>query len=203
MWIEKQHEIALNDFYSPIRDSTKRFDLYQHLIEKENLLTSDICYLEFGVAKGESFTWWVRHIVNHNSIFYGFDTFTGLPEDWGHFTKGDMSAGNKIPIIENDHRHHFLQGLFQQTLPGFINQNKYELEKKLVIHMDADLFSSTIYVLTSLAPYLKAGDIIIFDEFNVPNHEFLAFDVFVRSYYLDYEVLAAVNNYYNLALKIK
>lgn len=69
--------------------------------------------------------------------------------------------------------------------------------------MDADLFSSTLYVLTSLAPFLKSGDIIIFDEFNVPNHEFLAFEAFINSYYFEYEVLGAVNNYYNLAVKIK
>ena len=43
--------------------------------------------------------------------------------------------------------------------------------------MDADLYSSTLYVLTMLAPYLKAGDIVMFDEFTVPRHEYLAFKI--------------------------
>ena len=69
--------------------------------------------------------------------------------------------------------------------------------------MDADLYSSTLYVLTSIARYLKPGDIIFFDEFNVPNHEFAAFNQFVSSYYIKYELLGAVNNYYQIAIKIK
>jgi hypothetical protein len=42
----------------------------------------------------------------------------------------------------------------------------------------------------------------MFDEFNVPNHEFFAFDIFVKSYYIKYEVLGGVNNYYQTAIKI-
>ena len=63
--------------------------------------------------------------------------------------------GNNPPVIDNDQRHRFYQGLFQQTLPGFISTHSHDLNKRLVIHMDADLFSSTLYVLTSLAPFLK------------------------------------------------
>ena len=53
-----------------------------------------------------------------------------------------------------------------------------------IIHLDADLFSSTIFVLSQLYPYLKKGDIIFFDEFNVANHEFLAFKIFTESFYV-------------------
>lgn len=202
-WVHRHKDLSLNDFYSPKRIGAKRYELYCHLIEKEQLSNDGFCYLEFGVAHGSSFRWWVDHVITKDTIFYGFDTFTGLPEDWGHFKKGDMSNGNNPPVIDNDQRHHFYQGLFQQTLPGFISTHSHDLNKRLVIHMDADLFSSTLYVLTSLAPFLKSGDIIIFDEFNVPNHEILAFEAFINSYYFEYEVLGAVNNYYNLAVKIK
>ncbi len=54
--------------------------------------------------------------------------------------------------------------------------------------MDADLYSSTLFALTSMAPFLREGDIIPFDEFNIPNHEFAAWSDFVRSYYIQYEV---------------
>lgn len=202
-WVHQHHNLSFNDFYSSERVGAKRNELYKYIITKEQLQKDGFRYLEFGVANGGSFRWWVDQIKSQDVIFYGFDTFTGLPEDWGHFKKGDMSNGNNPPMIGNDQRHHFFQGLFQQTLPGFISTHIQDLNKRLVIHMDADLFSSTLYVLTSLAPFLKSGDIIIFDEFNVPNHEFIAFESFINSYYFEYEVLGAVNNYYNLAVKIK
>ena len=105
------------------------------------------------------------------------------------------------PNIE-DARCSFYKGLFQETLPGFIKDNPL-LEKPKVIHLDADLFSATLYVLTMLHPYLNKGDILIFDEFNVPLHEFKAFDDYVTSFYVDYEVLGATNNYYQVALRIQ
>ena len=72
-----------------------------------------------------------------------------------------------------------------------------------VIHLDADLFSSTLFALTSMAPYLRKGDILLFDEFNVPNHESLAFRMFCESYYVRTKLIGAVNNYLQVALIIE
>lgn len=201
-WINDNMDIEFNDFYNPNRDGAARLKLYSFVINKLNLNQADVVYLEFGVANGTSFKWWVNEITNTNTQFHGFDTFTGLPEDWGHFKKGDMSANNTPPVIENDNRHFFYQGLFQQTLPQFIKKNNGIITKPLVIHLDADLYTATYYVLNQLAPYLKKGDVIFFDEFNVPNHEFLAFEEFCKSYYINYTVLGAVNNYYQTAIQI-
>lgn len=197
-WINTNANIGFTDFYTPVFDSGKRTELYRFLISNENL-NSNIDYLEFGVAKGISIKWWVENISDINARFYGFDTFTGLPEDWGHFKKGDMSANNKVPDI-NDMRCSFFQGLFQQTLPQFLKT--YSSEKRKVIHMDADLYTSTLFVLTSLSPVLKKGDIILFDEFNVPLHEYKAFIDWTRSYYIDYQTMGSVNNFYQTAIKI-
>ena len=106
---------------------------------------------------------------------------------------------SNIPHTD-DKRCEFIKGLFQDTVPGFIK--KYNSTKRLVIHFDADLFSSTLFGLTSIAPLLKKGDIIMFDEFNVPMHEFYAWDIFTKSYYIKYEVLAGINNFYQTAFKI-
>src|SRR5690606_12027975 len=133
--------------------------------------------------------------ANGRSRFSGFDTFEGLPEDWGFYSKGDMSSS--MPQIE-DERGSFYKGLFQDTLPGFIQDNNLEQRRK-VIHLDADLYSSTLYVLTSLYPYLRKGDILIFDEFNVPNHEYLAVKNFVESFYIKLTLIGAVNNYFQVA----
>jgi len=196
-WINSQKP-DYTDFYTWKFDYSRREDLYKYIIGKEGL-DSEIDYLEFGVAKGDSFKWWVKNIRNSNARFFGFDTFSGLPEDWGPFKKGDMDNNNE-PLSIDDSRCNFYQGLFQQTLPGFLNN--YNKSKRKVIHMDADLYSSTYYVLTSIAPHINKGDIIFFDEFNVPMHEFKAFKEWTDSYYIEFELLGAVNNYYQIAVKI-
>ena len=154
---------------------SNREDHYAHVYDSE-VHNNEICYLEFGVFKGDSIKWWLMKNTNPGSRFYGFDTFEGLPEKWGNYTKGDFYSN--IPHIV-DSRLKFIKGLFQDTLYSFLKD--VQLNKRLVIHLDADLFSSTLFVLTSLAPFLKKGDIILFDEFNVPNDEFSAFEIFCRS----------------------
>ena len=199
-WISNNPVVGLNDFYSPFRDYAKRYKLYQHLLDEYKLSSMAIDYVEFGVSQAMSFNWWVKNNSNPKSRFYGFDTFEGLPEDWGLFEKGSMAAN--IPAIEGN-RHEFFKGLFQDTLPRFLSSDKIQKERFKIIHLDADLFSSTLYALTSLHPHLKSGDILIFDEFNVPTHEFRAFMDYVDSYYVKYDVLAAVNNYFQVALRLK
>ncbi|PKR80466.1 hypothetical protein CW751_08805 [Brumimicrobium salinarum] len=155
--------------------------------------------MEFGVAKGQSFKWWIEHIEHDDSFFYGFDTFNGLPEDWGSFKKGDMSNGNEPPKID-DSRHQFFQGVFQKTLPDFLKT--YQSKKKKIIHLDADLYSATLFVLASMSPFLNKGDILLFDEFNVPMHEFKAFNEWANSFYIKYTVIGEVNNYFQVAIRI-
>jgi hypothetical protein len=72
-----------------------------------------------------------------------------------------------------------------------------------VVHLDADLYSSTLFALTSLASRLKPGDILLFDEFAVPLHEYRAFMDFLSAYRFDYEVLGAVNHYLHVGMKIR
>jgi hypothetical protein len=197
-WISNHRNIPFSDFYSAKFDYSKRYDLYSYLVENE-IDDGPVDYIEFGVAQGYSFRWWAEHLTDPGSRFFGFDTFTGLPEDWGDFKKGDMANENKPPVID-DKRCTFHQGLFQQTLPQFLKD--YSPQKRTIIHMDADLYSSTLFVLTTISHLLKKDDIIIFDEFNVPMHEFKAFSEWTNSFYIKYIVLGAVNNYYQVALKI-
>ena len=185
-WIKKHGSAAkFNDFYVAKRNYDNRLKLFDFVAEQESLVTSEITYLEFGVYSGRSFQWWLSKNANPQSRFFGFDTFEGLPEGWLFFKKGDMKS--ETPTIE-DGRGAFVKGLFQHTLFPFLKENGELLRRsKKVIHLDADLFSSTLFTLTTLAPFLNAGDIILFDEFNVPNHEFLAWELFCNSYYVNFE----------------
>jgi O-methyltransferase len=193
--------IPFNDFYRPFRDNNERNSLYEYVFKTNNLTAKSILYMEFGVSTGVSFKKMLTLNSNETSKYYGFDTFEGLPEDWGGYKKGDMSS--TIPQI-NDNRGHFLKGLFQDTLVDFINDNRTNIDQydKRVIHMDADLYSATIFTLSQLYPFLKSGDIILFDEFSVPMHEFKAFKEFLDNFYVKCKPIAAVNNYYQMAFEI-
>ncbi len=199
-WIsENGKSLLLNDFFSFKRDHRKREKLYQTILEFYQLDSQRILYLEFGVYQGASFNWWLSSNRHQDSSFYGFDTFEGLPEDWGIYEKGTFAT--QVPNT-TDPRGHFVKGLFQDTLPDFIKQNSLQWNGKKIIHLDADLFSSTIFALSLLSPYLVKGDIILFDEFNVPNHEFAAFKIFNESFHIKTRLVAAVNNYYQIALEV-
>lgn len=192
-------KLVYSDFYHfEWNRKNLRTVLFEKLKTNEQL--DQVLYLEFGVYKGNTMRWWVENITNPKSRFVGFDTFEGLPEAWGHYEKGGMSVNNQFPDIQ-DSRVQFVKGLFQDTLLKFAKEN--DLSGKLIIHIDADLYSSTLYVLTVLAPYMKKGDIIIFDEFNVPNHEFRAWSDFVSAYYTKFTPLVATENYYHFALRIE
>jgi O-methyltransferase len=174
--------------------------LYRSVIEKEALAQRPITYLEFGVYRGDSLRSWLDGISHPGSRFIGFDTFTGLPERWrptepaGHF-----DANGRLPDIK-DPRCNFEVGLFQDTLPGFVVRT--DLSGQLVMNLDADMFTSTLFVLTTLAPFLKSGDLIFFDEFSCPLDEFRAFEEFVKSFRIKYEVVCAVYGYTRVCIKI-
>lgn len=202
-WVNRHsRNVPFSDFYKPFRRYTDRIKLHEHVIRQVGLDQKPIQYLEFGVAGGTSFAWWVKANQHPDSRFYGFDTFEGLPEDWHFFKKGAFSYD--IPFMD-DARGTFIKGLFQNTVYKFLRDNGPGIQQPAftrVLHLDADLYSSTLFALTSMAPYLREGDILLFDEFNIPNHEFAAWTDFVRSYYIQSEVIGAVNNFYQVAMKV-
>lgn len=187
-----------NDYYVSDRDYSRRYTLYEKISKHLGLDKEALIYLEFGVSTGNSFNWWLDHNDHPESQFYGFDTFEGLPEKWGVFQKGALSSA---PPPLTDRRGQFYQGLFQDTLPNFIKNHSLTGRRK-IIHLDADLFSATLFVLTSLGSLLQKGDVLIFDEFNVPNHEYYAFKIFCEAFYIQPRLIAAVNNYYEVAMII-
>jgi hypothetical protein len=68
------------------------------------------------------------------------------------------------------------------------------------------IFNSKIYEpgnSPEFAKFRTAVDIIFFDEFVVPTHEFMAYQQFIDSYYFDLELIGAANNYYFTAFKVK
>jgi hypothetical protein len=199
-WRSRTKVNGYNDWYQGNWDYNRRYILYEQIHTSEDLGGQPIDYFEFGVSGGHSFKWWVEKNRNPDSQFFGFDTFEGMPEEFGSFGKGSMAATiESLPV--QDSRARFYKGLFQETLVPFLEN--YRSEKRKLVHLDADLFTATLFSLSQLYRFLRDGDILMFDEFAVPKHEFQAFKIFTESFYLDYEVIGAANNYLFLAIKIK
>lgn len=188
---------AQNKVLDFVRKSTSKFDLYQTVCLEGG--GHEIDFLEFGVASGSTFKWWVENNKNSNSKFIGFDTFYGLPEAWGQHDKGDFSTEGREPDIR-DSRVKFVKGLFQDTLQQMLPE--LNLCRKTVLHLDADLYSATIYVLLNMAHKLKKGDLIIFDEFSSPLHEFRAFSDFIDVTKFSYEVIGMMDNFSQVVIKL-
>lgn len=179
-----------------------RLAQYQFVIDQYGL-DGPIDFLEFGVFKGDSLRWWTAHNNNPASRFIGFDTFTGLPESWVGLPPGTFSAGGKLPEF-NDDRVSLEVGLFQETLLDFLK--RFPLQRRTVIHLDADLYSATLYVLTSLMPHIKSGDVILFDEIGSAygvTHEFRALCDIESSYGMRYRVLAGADRFVRAAIEVQ
>ena len=177
-----------------------RKKLYSHINSSVN--NAAITYFE-----GASIKYWSSLNTNSASRYFGFDTFSGLPESWDNFTgglqKGFFDTQGQIPSM-NDERVSFCKGLFQDTLPVFLET--YDSNNVLVVNIDADLYSSTLFVLTQLHRFLKEGSIIVFDEFSSVLHEFRAFEDYCISYNVKFEVIASSRNaksyYAHVAIRI-
>jgi len=143
--------------------------------------------LEFGVASGDS----IRLIAGMvNRPVHGFDSFEGLPEDWGgrHEGKGHYSTNGQLPAVPSNVTLH--KGWFENTLDSFCQSND---QSASFLHIDCDLYSSTRTVLEHLKTRIRPGTIIVFDEYfnftSWKNHEFKAFHEFVKMHQVEYDYL--------------
>lgn len=166
-------------------------------------------WLEFGVASGRTINY-ISKFTNDN--VYGFDSFEGLPEKWRDgFDKGAFTRNGNLPSVNKNVI--LIKGWFEETLEEFIKkQNK----KVSFLHLDADLYSSTKYILNTLKDYIDDECIVIFDEllnypgFDGEKGELKAWYEFITENNVDYEWIGmngtptGMSGYYheNVALKI-
>jgi methyltransferase family protein len=146
--------------------------------------------LEFGVEKGASAAFIAERVAvsGGDGILHAFDSFEGLPEAWhGTFeTRGKFSIGGSVPALPGNVAIH--KGWFAETLPVFLGQ--HHNESIGLLHIDCDLYSSTVTVLAHVGDLLRPGSIVVFDEyFNYhgwQNHEFKAWQEFAAARQLNY-----------------
>lgn len=141
--------------------------------------------LEFGVRFGNS----IRMLAElAQQPIHGFDSFEGLPDAWHHEPKGSYTTKGVLPEVPGNVTLH--KGWFDQTLPEFLQQHTDDVR---LINVDCDIYSSTKTVLALLAPRIKPGTVIVFDEYIGNRHwredEFKAFQEAVDRYGWQYEYL--------------
>ncbi len=174
-----------------------REPLYNHLA---TLVREPVTYLEFGVFKGATLRHWSGLLKHPNSVLHGFDSFEGLPETWGHYVgKETLNVGGVMPRFD-DPRVRLFKGWFSETLPPYLRE--LAPPANLVLHLDSDIYSSTIFVLRGLKPFLRPGTILIFDEFFDREHELKAFSEFLQEFPLTFECVAATQTLTQVAFRI-
>jgi hypothetical protein len=155
-------------------------------------IDAPIRYLEFGVGVGSSMHRMSGQFSNPVSEFVGFDSFEGLPEPWtlvdgpNTFPVGTFSTGGALPKID-DSRVRFVRGWFQNTLPLFVRGLDKPDNIRTLVHYDADLYSSTMFILSSLWPVIP-DYWFLFDEFRLD--EAVALHDFVSVFPVHIEFLA-------------
>ena len=167
-----------------------RFKVLEYALQKclKNEISKSGLFLEFGVFEGESINFCAD--LAPNKKFIGFDSFEGLPENWGgKEAKGHFDLEGKLPQVNKNVK--LERGWFDESLTRFLEKNTNDVA---FLHIDCDLYSSTKTIFEKLKSRIKIGTIIIFDEyFNYPNwqkHEFKAFQEFVKENNVKYEYLA-------------
>ena len=186
--IDLQHVRDTN----PCRSWNEREQMYEY-VHNSCIKGEAIDYLEFGVFQGASIRYWASLNNNQDSRFFGFDSFEGLPEDWQPGkAKGHFDVGGSIPRVE-DARVKFIKGWFEDTIPPFARE--FSTKNRLVLHIDADLYGSTMLALVHLGPFMSKGTLMIFDEFYDRQHEFKALMDWQRIYKRNYRIIAEMGNY--------
>tara|TARA_X000000950_G_scaffold65510_1_gene80544 strand:- start:2971 stop:3678 length:708 start_codon:yes stop_codon:yes gene_type:complete len=153
---------------------------------------SKVLYIELGVWEGYSIEYFSKIFKNKESTFHGFDTFTGMPENWRHMDQGHYDQTGNIPKFQ-DNRIKLHKGMFQDTLENFLKDLKIDKDTKVIINFDCVLYTSTLFCLFKIDKYFE-NYYFLFDEFY--GDECRAFSHFTESNKKDYELFFASESNY-------
>jgi hypothetical protein len=186
-FIRSSADYIVSQFSEAIPPSAHYFTYDMLHLAMDNVSLKEGLVLEFGVFHGKT----MRMITEkfQSSPIHGFDTFSGIPENWHNTKKGSYSTHNILPVAPGNAQYHV--GLFSDTLPSFLDQNKGEPIR--FMNIDCDLYSSTKDIFDLISDRVVSGTIIIFDEYVMNPHwmddEYKAFQEAVERNGWQYEYL--------------
>lgn len=112
--------------------------------------------IEFGVYSGYSLA-----LIASKMPVIGLDSFEGLPEDWREgFPVGTFKTNNPLPFAEHAL---LVKGLFSESIPYL---QKHGMPEFGLVHIDCDIYSSTVEALEAVLPHIRPGTFIVFDEYH-------------------------------------
>ena len=175
---------SLRKVHIPAIDNPRSTSIY--LAIGEVTLAGD--YAEFGVYRGGSARF-IHTLMFGDRKLHLFDSFEGLPEDWTDAKKAGTFklASDEIPNF-NPRRTVVHKGWFKNTVPAWAKT----MDRPLAfVHMDADLYSSTVDVLFNIDKLVTKGTVILFDEyvFGAEDHEHRALTDWAQKYHRQFEYL--------------
>jgi Methyltransferase domain len=116
--------------------------------------------LEFGVYQGATLRLLAGEAGGRRSLV-GFDSFKGLPEDWGTLLpKGHFET--ELPAFPREYNIRLEVGRIEDTLPQFLAREPGAIA---LVHIDCDLYPTTRFVLDHVLPHMPAGGVVVFDEY--------------------------------------
>jgi len=170
-------ESKIPDFGFKAGDNIEEY--YKYILKDVKL--ENKLFLDLGVFTGNS-SWIISRHIKGNKL-YGFDTFTGLPEDWKTsngdiiFPKNMFKTGFGVPADDKNVK--FIQGLVEDTLPPFLKEKNIPVK---FVSFDLDLYSPTKVSLLNLYDYLDTESIVVLDDvYNLPNYEEFTIKAFVET----------------------
>jgi hypothetical protein len=156
------------------RDNLLR--IIKHIFDSGN--TSSI--LEFGLGSGYSLSNMKKFadIFNMTNQFFGFDGFVGLPRSEGKWEEGwfVFSLEETSKAFEGLTNYKLIPGIFENSLTDDLKIN-LDLKDAALIHIDCDLYSSSLTALSWTRNLMRPGTWIVFDEWI--DGENLAWDEFL------------------------
>ena len=136
---------------------------FQKVLENVDVLKyRDSLFIELGV-----FTGLTLNLINKNTedvIVYGFDTFTGLPEDWAESSENVLYTKNSFSvhgIPEDTEKNKFIVGRIEDTLSNFLKEKNQKIR---FIHLDLDLYSTSKNAFEIVFDWLEDEAIVVVDD---------------------------------------
>ncbi|HCW08909.1 MAG TPA: hypothetical protein DGG95_16255, partial [Cytophagales bacterium] len=165
---------------------TKKYSfdsIFHKAIEMQTAMGFSGDYLEFGVFQGKSFIqayksfefFWGKTEVWDKMRFFAFDSFEGIPApneidrkingfkggecycSRPEFERNLKQAGLSFKKIE------ITEGWYKDTLTAE-TMRKLDLKAASILHIDCDLYESSIQALDFCQPLVRSGTVVGFDD---------------------------------------
>jgi len=155
--ILQSHQVQSYDLAGAIK-AYDRFDVLSIAAQETQNIEGNA--MEFGVFQGVT----LKHIaraVSPGRQVIGFDTFEGLPDDWGDLLEKGTFA-TEVPSLTDCPNATLQIGRIEVTLPTFLKKERGPVS---LLHIDCPYYEINMLILEHVLPFMPSQSIIVFDEF--------------------------------------